>query len=154
MMDFVCGGGIDFPDVGDGACCYGATMDRCTCWEPIHEPADQCEPDTDPPRVVRPSPCADCAYRPDSPERTGDDRYRGSTPGDLDRLARGDVPFHCHDGMRRVVAYEHPSGAVHVVDTDHYDPPMVDGVPYRADGSPAFVCAGWRARHDAIVGGS
>lgn len=134
--------------VGLRYCCPGALdgPDRCTCWEPVHDLEQQ------PPRIdlpagaVMPTMCADCAYRPDSPERAGDDRYE--QPPDV--LSRN--PFHCHYGMRRAVAWQHPLGITVVADTpDGYDPPGIDGIPYQADGTPALRCAGWSARHEVAM---
>lgn len=31
-------------------------------------------------------------------------------------------------------------------------PPIVNAVPYRADGTPAELCAGWSARSRALAG--
>jgi hypothetical protein len=153
--DFVCGSNRpDFPVVADGGCCIGAAvMDRCTCWQPLvtiaqRDPIPSHDPDT------RHTPCADCAFRPDSPERTGDDRYHHASDDELAAVVAGSTPFYCHDGMARVVAYVHPSGATFPMPTDNYVPPIVDNVPFRGDGSPAFICAGWRARHDAVAGGT
>jgi hypothetical protein len=156
-MSFTCGvGGLPdgLPDAGDGMCCVGAAEygpDGCTCWEPVVtlDPRPVL-PVHDP--VPRPTPCADCAFRPDSPERNGDDRYDHATEDDLRDLVFGSKPFFCHDGMQRVAAFVHPSGVTHPMDTDMYRPPIADGVPYRADGLPAFVCAGWYARHAIAVG--
>lgn len=153
MMEFVCGRGGGYtglPPAGDGFCCVDAIEigpDACTCWvEQRTMDAQRPVASHDP--VPRSSPCADCAFRPDSPERAGDERY---SHADLDDIVHGSTPFYCHDGMQRVAALRHPAGNVHILDSDAYQPSIVDGVPYRADGSPAFICAGWRARHDAVM---
>ena len=84
--------------------------------------------------------------RTDSPERNGDDEYGHSAPGDLDRLVETGHPFWCHVGMRKPVAYVHPAGVRVEARHDHYTPPVVAGVPYRADGTAGDLCAGWLAR--------
>lgn len=161
VMSYVCHGSlVDFPQIGDGTCCAGAAMlgpERCTCWEAIHD-LEQQPPDQEKVRwlaagvepVTRDSMCGDCAYRPDSPERRGDPSYLGNAE-DLERMAAYDR-FWCHQGMRRRIAWRHPSGAV--FEKDHpgsYDPPIIGGIPYRVDGSPGELCAGWDARRRAIA---
>lgn len=138
-------GNPDWPDTG-GTCCYGAGVygpDRCTCWrevydltqEPIREDlvallAAGIEP------VTRRRMCAGCAYRPDSPERRGDPRHVGDGDGDeLERIA-GQARFWCHEGIPRVVSYEHPSGATAPGHPSSYEPVVRDGVPYRARRCP------------------
>lgn len=61
-------------------------------------------------------------------------------------------PFWCHDGIRRPVAWRHPNlpGVVIPGSPSDYQPPMIGGVPFRADGRPAALCAGWVARAAAI----
>lgn len=142
-------------------CCPDATRDgpaACTCWRPVFD-RDQADPDLK--AVVglalgefdlpqRPLMCGDCAYRPDSPERTGNAQYN-SSPGELDRLARAEK-FFCHDGMRKPVAWRHPAGMrISAVSDGDYQPPIVEGVPYRADGRPGLLCAGWNARRRAFT---
>lgn len=159
----ICGGvnlPDDIPDTG-GSCCQGSAImgpTHCTCWTEEWT-LDQQPIGRDVPMPVmievRPDQCDDCAYRADSKERAGDPNQRCSDPGELDHIARGDVPFWCHDGLRRLVALVHPSGARYDVTSDHYDPPIIagsdigsphPGVPFKADGSPAFICAGWDVR--------
>jgi hypothetical protein len=89
--------------------------------------------------------CQDCAFKPGSPERQGDPRYRGDTEF-LNRIVETGESFFCHQGIRRVVAWEHPSGARVEPAPGDYQPPVIDGVPYRADGSPGELCAGWTSR--------
>ncbi len=153
----ICGVGKDWPDAGEGICCVGAAMrgpQGCTCWVPVYD-LEQAEPIPARP-VPRPAPCADCAYRPDSPEQRGESHVNGDAD-ELERILRGDIPFHCHDGIRRPLRHEHRSdegpwtGAVVEGSAADYCPPIIDGVPYRADGSPAFVCAGWAARKAALT---
>ena len=139
--------GPDLPDAGGGMCCIGAAVygpARCTCWEPVYD-LDQTEPDLSAPQGVQPAMCADCAYRPGSPERTGSEDVKGNQD-ELDRLvASGDI-FTCHQGIRRPQLWRHPTGAEIPGSPANYMPPIVNGAPYRADGTPALVCAGWAAR--------
>lgn len=128
----------------------------CTCWEPVYD-LDQRNPT---PEVVaavvlgrreidiRDRMCVDCAYRPGSPERSGDPRYQGTPELLEDAAAR--ARFFCHaseDGvaMRRLVGWRHPGGMTLTVSGDDYQPPIVDRVPYLSDGTPAPLCAGWAA---------
>ncbi|HEY0641266.1 MAG TPA: hypothetical protein VGD67_26860 [Pseudonocardiaceae bacterium] len=152
------------PDAGDGYCCLGAVMrgpDGCTCWTDVHD-RDQAEPDPTAVQLlaagvtpsVRPQMCGDCAYRPGSPERTGDDRFRGDAEL-LEDLAADGTRFWCHDGMRRRLGRTftvagHPAMSVPSGPGD-YAPPIVDAVPYRADGQPGLLCAGWDARRRALT---
>jgi len=120
-------------------CCLAAAEDgpaACTCWTPIFDarqrkPRTRIEPET------RPKACEDCAYRQGSPERG-----RGE---ELEGLAN----FWCHQGLRRPAAWRHPDGRVRPVPeyptSPDYQPPIVDGVPYRTDGRPADRCGGWAA---------
>lgn len=150
---------IELPDVGEGMCCFGALnrgADGCTCWEAVYDldgqvPVDGC--DHDAPDVVRDAMCSDCAFRPGSPERTGEGRYENSSPGDLERLVAGDMPFRCHDGARRIVAIVHtPTGhRIDLTSLDHYDPPKTTTRAYQANGQPLLVCAGWDAHHRATT---
>lgn len=139
-------GTLAMPDPVNGACCDGSAVkgpQYCTCWAPVFDMEQQ---------VVRPGErgqraglCHDCAYRPGSPERSGDERYNGDQAF-LDRIVAAGEPFHCHQGIRRVVKLVHPSGAEVEVPPGDYRPPQVAGVPYKADGSPGDLCAGWAAR--------
>lgn len=137
------------PDTG-GVCCWGATLDpsSCTCWAPVHDRPQE-PPQLDVPTTVRDRMCPECAYRPRSPERTTDLMNDPPPPG-------SGQPFWCHHGMRTITARTHPSGATVPAATVNgtpaeYDPPIHDGRPYRADGTPARLCAGWAAverRHE------
>lgn len=60
-------------------------------------------------------------------------------------MATGE-PFACHQGMRRPVKWVHPSGAEVLGHPAGYAPPIVDGVPYKADGTPGDLCGGWFLR--------
>lgn len=142
-------------------CCYGAAErgpTECTCWTPEFD-VEQSTPDIeavvgfalgemDPPRRERM--CGDCAYRPESPEKTGAESVDGDAAM-LERLAADGTRFWCHDGMRTPVAWRHPAGIrIPAVGVGDYQPPIVDGVPYRADGQPGLLCAGWLARNRAL----
>jgi hypothetical protein len=123
-------------------CCWGSSLgwdpSDCTCWTPVYD-LDQVEPDPgtialleagiEP--VTRTKRCHDCAFRPDSPERARGEELEG-------------LPnFWCHQGIRRPTAYRHPDGRVRPFDDSaDYQPPIVAGVPWRADGTPAERCAG------------
>ena len=133
-------------------CCAGAAQigpGDCTCWEPIYD-RDQAEPDEASAPVVG-AQCTDCAYRADSPERAGDERYVS-----IEDVPAG-APFFCHRGMRKPTAWRHPAGITVEATGDFYDPPIIhrgrQGVPYKADGSAGDICAGWAARdrEDAAV---
>lgn len=121
-------------------CCYAAAEDgpaACTCWEPIYD-AEQAEPRTDVVPETRSQMCGDCAYRPDSPERAGDPYFGLALTN-----------FWCHRGIRRP-RWRHPDGRVRPGDPADYQPPVIDGVPYRADGLPAARCGGWAGRSDLM----
>ena len=168
-MTFICGSSSMPGRVGRallalGSCCLDAvegTLADCTCWEPEYD-LDQAPLVEGVEAVTRDKMCGDCACRPDSPERTGDERYQ-HTDGDVGALPS----FWCHQGMRRVVRWRHPSGLTIEADSDDYHPPMrtIRGavpvgeagetmvvsiaVPYKADGTPADRCAGWAAHQEA-----
>lgn len=132
-----------WPDVGEAGCCYGSAVNgpgHCTCWEPVYD-LDQAEPDITLKPGVMPRRCSDCAFLRNSPERA--DEYASEH---LDRLVADGERFWCHDGMRRPKYWRHPSGATTEGDPADYQPPIIDGVPYRADGRPGDLCAGWTAR--------
>lgn len=165
-MTFMCGGSRSAPDDALrvlsqlATCCIEAAVDgpaACTCWTTTYD-LDQALVDEQSNPTTRATMCADCAYRPSSPERRGDPRHEFGDPND--ELPDGDVPFWCHQGMRKAAAYTHRLGISVQPSSDYYNPPrrVVDGaaVPYRADGSAAERCAGWaaaRARRSAAVAG-
>lgn len=127
-------------------CCLGACQDGpmgCTCWEPEYD-FDQTAPTAAEP-ATRLIMCSTCAYRPTSPERRGDPNYELSD----DELPTGEVPFWCHQGMRKPLRWRHPLGITVEATGDYYDPPMIlaghQPVPYKADGTPGDRCAGWAA---------
>lgn len=126
----------------DIPCCLGEAVwgpERCTCWEPEYDVA-QAAPELDGVVKARPARCRDCAYLPGSPEQDNTVRLPGYGPNSTG-------VFWCHQGMRRVVAWVHPDGRRVTVDEDDYDPPFHGGVPYRADGAKADICAGWTVEH-------
>jgi hypothetical protein len=139
-------GVLKMPDPAHGACCDGSAIkgpQYCTCWTPVFDLEQQ---DVRPGEAGRRDAlCADCAYRPGSPERSGDERYSGDREF-LDRIVETGEPFRCHQGISRAVKLVHPSGAEVDVPPGDYRPPIVAGVPYKADGTPADLCAGWAAR--------
>lgn len=139
-------GDLVMPDPVSGACCDGSAAkgpQYCLCWAPVFDLEQQdIRPGS---KGQRDALCADCAYRPGSPERSGDERYRGDA-GFLNRIVETGEPFHCHQGIRRAVRLVHPSGAVVELRPGDYRPPILAGVPYKADGSPGELCAGWAAR--------
>lgn len=144
-------------------CCDGArrgSAATCTCWVPEYD-LSQTDPALE--TIVglvlgdiapdaRDRMCGDCAYRPESPERNG--KAMACDAAQLEQLAADGTRFWCHDGMRKPIAWRHPKGmriaAVSQADGD-YQPPIVDGIPYRADGRPGLLCAGWNARHRALT---
>jgi hypothetical protein len=147
-MTYVCGGpshAVKLPRLSS-ACCYGYAMDgpqACTCWESVFD-LEQAEPIIGPP-APRPARCRDCAWNPDSPERNNGAGY-GATGGELIELAYDSVPFFCHQGIRRSLFLRHPRHRNQIADHPaSYRPPIVDGVPYKANGEPADICAGWTA---------
>jgi hypothetical protein len=150
----------DLPDAGEGMCCDGAAIygpHRCTCWTPVFDLEQQplkigLPLPPVPVRMCEPGPDGEdgCAYRPGSPERSGDESYAGGD-GELDRLVATGTPFYCHRGIRRPVAWRHPSGAEIPGHPGDYDPPVEGGVPYKADGTPADICAGWLWRRAKVV---
>jgi hypothetical protein len=145
----ICGsGGPDWPDVGNAEvpCCMGAVShgpSGCTCWKPVYD-TDQQSPRTELAAGTREDMCLDCAYRPGSPERTGDPDAAGDDDV-LRELVDSGRRFWCHQGMRRVREWRHPCGATHPGSPLDFPCPVVDGVPYKADGTPADVCGGWAA---------
>jgi hypothetical protein len=149
---------FDLPETGDVPCCYGVAVygaRRCTCW--VEEYSVEQSPPQDGPAAVRATMCDDCAFRCTSPERLGDERYEHSEEGEALGLAYQETPFVCHQGMRKLVRLRHPSGAVVEVGVDAYDPPTGPGVAWKADGTPADVCAGYaaaRLRIAALEGGT
>lgn len=142
---------FDWPDAGEGGCCEGAAYRgprHCTCWEPVYS-YDQADPRTELPADVMPAMCADCAYRPGSPERNNDESVVCNAEL-LNALVENGGSFWCHNGLRKVVAYVHPTTGIRFMPNDRldqaYQPPIIGGRPYKADGTPADLCAGWAAR--------
>lgn len=135
-----------YPDAEQLGCCYGEVhrgLAGCTCWRPEYD-TDQAPPQTELVtaeglQVRAGGRCGDCAYRPDSPEN--------AEPWTADQLvesARSGRPFWCHDGMRRPARWRHPERDVTVEgSTADWRPPVIGEVPFRADGRPGLLCAGW-----------
>lgn len=122
-------------------CCLSAAEDgpaACTCWEPLYD-ADQAEPRTDVEPTTRSRMCGDCAYKADSPEMARD-------PYALVEATN----FWCHRGIRRPREWRHPDGRVRPGSAADYQPPIIDGIPYRADGLPAARCGGWAALQGGV----
>lgn len=146
-------------------CCPGRIKDGvagCTCWFPVYDLPQAAPDDLTIARIalgeqdpeVRPGGmCGDCAYRPGSPEKTNseDAAYDADT---LEHIAATGQRFWCHDGMRVPIAWRHPAGMQIPADparTGDYKPPIHLAIPYRADGQPGLICAGWNARHRALT---
>lgn len=128
----------------DSSCCMGAATrgpHHCTCWVPVYDLEQAEELDVAAPTPTAAKCCVDCAYRPGSPERS--DEFEEEMLLDL---PSGPSVFACHQGMRRAVTYRHPDGRELPAGEGDYMPPIVAGRAYRADGSPADLCAGWAAR--------
>jgi hypothetical protein len=166
-VSFLCGGTTaptadgEWPDTGlDAPCCEDSAYDgpgSCICWQPVYDLEQQ--PINDEIArmldagvlpVTRPLMCGDCAYRPGSPEKSGDETFAGDADF-LDQLAADEKPFWCHQGIRVPVTWRHPSGMEIPGHAGGYDPPIRKGVPYQADGQPAHLCAGWDARRRALA---
>ncbi len=145
----------EWPDTGEAGlwCCYGSAEYgpyRCTCWTPVYDVVQQ-RPRIDVLSSAMPRMCGTCAFRPNSPERSGDPKAAADWD-DLQRLVATGSPFWCHDGLRAPVAYVHPpSGTWYIVEDDlAFHPPIRrdkhdTATPYRADGRPGDLCAGWLA---------
>lgn len=148
-------GPIVMPDPVNGACCDGSAVkgpQYCTCWEPAFDAEQQPVSKGEPGK--RTAPCSDCAYRIGSPERQGDERYNGDAEF-LDRIVVTGERFFCHAGIRQAVKLVHPSGAevdLLALAPGDYRPPVENGVPYKADGTPGDLCAGWAARRARYLG--
>lgn len=115
----------------------------CTCWEPVFN-LNQQPPQAGLEADVRPSMCHDCAYRPGSPEHTGDPDA-GADADDLQALVDTGSVFWCHQGMRQPIHWQHPSGATTPASPLNYQPPITEDKPWKADGTPGDICAGWAA---------
>lgn len=127
-------------------CCYGTAsgdLSDCTCWQPVWNVEQQPPvlPVAREQLVPRARGCSDCAFRKDSPERQ--DEWQEET---LLSLAERGQPFWCHDGMRRPLQWRHPHGITVDGDPADWQPPIVHSIPFRADGTPGLLCAGWAAR--------
>lgn len=147
--------GLPHPTPDGVPCCDASAMlgpEHCTCWERVHDQV-QALPILDMEPATRPQMCGDCAFRPGSPERTDADEAICDS-GDLMVIVHDPAQqFWCHDGLRSISGLRHPNGMQvdrePVAGVVAYDPPIVDGVPYQADGQPAFRCAGLAAARRA-----
>lgn len=139
-------------------CCIGAVHrgpDGCTCWRPVYD-AEQAPAVGEAAPATRTEMCADCACRGDSPEwreERGEDLGMRSSIAGLHQLVATGRPFYCHQGMRRVVAERHPSGSERPRPPGDYAPGERGGIPLKADGTPADICAGWAAMRARILRG-
>lgn len=129
------------------SCCLGGAMAGvvgCTCWAVTYsawrsEPVQVGEVQT---RATR---CADCACRKDSPESRGVGDYQNK-PAEFSVLVSAGVRFYCHEGMPAQSGHRHEDGRESAMPLPHHNyRPRVrrDGVPTKADGTPADICAGW-----------
>jgi len=127
---------IPAPDLEVPCCMASAVSDgeNCTCWRPVLDPPPSGEEQAGPMQALRRS-CHDCAYRLDSPERAA---------GEAPEFGPAQ-PFLCHQGMPRVIRWEHPSGATITPEGDDYQPTEHGGRAWLADGRPGEYCAGWAA---------
>lgn len=145
----------EWPDLGNESlwCCDSSSMkghESCTCWEPVFD-AEQQPYNVGVEPTPRSSMCGDCAFLPQSPERRGDFAYDNSGEDDLESLVESGRPFFCHTGMRRVLYWQHPSGAtIPGLDGEYMPPGAETGVAYQSNGDPAFLCAGWHARRKVM----
>jgi len=163
----MCGAGGGPPEPEGGwpeeiaPCCYGSIdggWAECDCWVPVFNAPAQQRPNQEHKRLLaagvkpttRQGMCMDCAYRPGSPEKSGDESYAGG-PDFLEGIARRGERFWCHQGLLIVTAWRHPSGLEVPGHPGAYCPPVVDGVPYQVDGSAGLLCAGWAARRRALT---
>jgi len=142
------------PDVGNGElpCCIGSAIDGpagCTCWRPVHDREQQALQQG--PANQRTKMCADCAFRTGSPERTGAAGYEHNSEEAIEDLVHSSGSFACHQGMRRIVAMAHPTGARFSRGPGDYAPPVTRAGAFKADGSPADLCAGLAAARRALA---
>lgn len=144
----------EFPDLGEATlgCCWGTALNGpsgCDCWEPEYD-LEQSDPKTGTLPMPRPKMCDDCAFRPSSPERRGDESYENNEGlADLEYMVAKGEPFYCHQGIRLPSQWVHPSGAAIDGHPGAYDPPILGQppIPYKANGEPADICAGWWSRY-------
>ena len=137
----------DWPETPTtGMCCMGSVVrgaNGCMCW--VAEYDVEQAPIRPGKAKARDTMCGACAYRPNSPERTGAPDAAGDEEL-LDDLVYRGVPFWCHVDMRRPVRYRHPSGVVIEASDLEFAPAMDGAQPYKADGTPADMCGGWALR--------
>lgn len=142
--------GHQWPETPEPGCCAASAYrgpQACTCWTAVY-PAVQAPVSEQAHRAdarPRAQMCGDCAYKPGSPERTGDERAAAHQE-DLDKLVSTATPFWCHQGLARPLHYVHPCGMTTPASDLEFHPPIIDGRPYKVDGTPGDLCAGWAAR--------
>lgn len=161
VQDIVCGGAWNGgallweqahpADQEVRGCCWGEVErggSACTCWTPVYDVAQQVPTAVTGPYEAAAERCADCAFRPGSPELSED--YMAETL--LGLAARGER-FWCHQGMRRPLTWQHPDGRTIAGDPADWQPPIdrTTGVPFRADGRPGLLCAGWAGQAAAVA---
>jgi len=136
-------------------CCDAYAMfgpERCTCWAPVYN-TEQAPPRPELEHATRERMCADCAFRPGSPERTDSAHAVAGSDQLLTCVLDERQAFYCHDGLRFGVAMRHPNGMTVPIEVRDgvvaYYPPIIDGRPYQADGTPALHCAGLAAARRA-----
>jgi hypothetical protein len=142
----------DWPDATNGIpCCMGyAAMGpgNCTCWEPVYDLEQQAF-GGDPLPGLAAKACSDCAYRKGSPERIGTPGYFGDKDS-LEEWVETGQTFWCHQGMRRIIKWRHPSGMEIPAHPASYRPGIVgegnDRKPLKADGTVADICGGYCAK--------
>lgn len=131
------------PDDDGAGCCWGEVNSGpagCNCWVPIFD-TEQADPVVLAVPGVQTEMCGDCAFRKGSPERA--DAFMEEA---LLALPAQGKAFYCHEGMRRPARWQHPDGRTIPGSPDDWQPAMVRGVPFRADGQAGLLCAGWAAR--------
>lgn len=138
----------DFDD-DEIPCCSSSAMRgprACTCWEPVYD-LDQLDIAIENlPIETRTECCHDCAYLNGSPEREA-----GYLPELSDIAGTPGHVFACHQGMRRVVEWRHPDGRTRPAGDGDYQPPIIGTTAYKADGTPADLCAGWAAHRRGLL---
>lgn len=155
ILNLSAGRGLPDPCPDGVPCCDGYAylgFEHCTCWDVVYE-GDQQEPQRHAEHQTRPSMCADCAFRPGSPERRDSDQAVCDSTDLLRLVHNPDEVFACHDGLRRAIGWRHPNGMYVEHDPQDgvvaYSPPIEGRRAYRLDGTPALHCAGLAAARKA-----
>lgn len=135
-------------------CCYGSASNgptHCECW--VAEYSDDRQKPKGGDMQLRVTQCQDCAYRHDSAE--------WNDPVERAKLiahALGDGVFSCHQGTPYVVRWRHPEGMVIEAERDAagnintYEPLIIGSTPFKANGEPADLCAGYATRRLQYMG--